>query len=87
VVIERDVHRKPDGSIDMDFYKNRAQRLRSEFMIELALSIREHAVAWVRRLRNSLSGTNLPAPTAITGGTFMRRSAVPPTAARRGHLP
>ena len=41
-----DVRRRADGSIDIAFYKERAQRLRREATIELCRSIREFSRGW-----------------------------------------
>jgi hypothetical protein len=45
-VPESEVRRNADGSIDMAFYKARAQRLRREATIELCRSIREFSRGW-----------------------------------------
>jgi hypothetical protein len=43
---ESEVHRRADGSIDIAFYKERAQRLRQEAAIELFRSIHEFSRGW-----------------------------------------
>jgi hypothetical protein len=45
-VPECEVRRNADGSIDMAFYKERAQRPRKEANLELCRSIREFSRAW-----------------------------------------
>jgi hypothetical protein len=45
-VPESEVRRNADGSIDMAFYKERAQRLRREATLELCRSIREFSRGW-----------------------------------------
>jgi hypothetical protein len=45
-VPESEVRRNADGSIDIAFYKERAQRLRREANLELCRSIREFSRAW-----------------------------------------
>jgi hypothetical protein len=45
-VPECEVRRNADGSIDIAFYKERAQRLRREANLELCRSIREFSRAW-----------------------------------------
>ena len=43
---ESEVRRTADGSIDIAFYKERAQRLRSETNREICRSIREFSRGW-----------------------------------------
>ena len=50
-----DVRRRADGSIDIAFYKERAQRLRRDATLRLCRSIRELMRAWFWRVRNSKS--------------------------------
>jgi hypothetical protein len=45
-VLEQELRRNADGSIDIAFYKARAQRLRREATIELCRSIREFSRGW-----------------------------------------
>ena len=45
-VPEHEVRRNADGSIDIAFYKERAQRLRREANLELCRSFREFSRAW-----------------------------------------
>ena len=45
-VPESEVRRNADGSIDIAFYKARAQRLRREAALELCQSIREFSRGW-----------------------------------------
>ena len=52
---ESEVHRRADGSIDIAFYKKRAQRLRREATLKLCRSIREFTRAWFRKVRKSTS--------------------------------
>ena len=46
-VPESEVRRRDDGLIDIEFYKERAQRLRWEATIELCRSIREFSRGWL----------------------------------------
>src|SRR5262249_50101470 len=50
-----DVRRSADGSIDIAFYKQRAQRLRREATLRLCHSIREVIRAWFWSVRKSKS--------------------------------
>ena len=50
-----DVRRGPDGSIDIAFYKERAQRLRQEATLRLCHSIRELTRAWSWSMRKPKS--------------------------------
>ena len=50
-----DVRLRPGGSIDIAFYKERAQRLRREATLRLCLSIRELTRAWFWSVRKSKS--------------------------------
>lgn len=59
---ESEVRRSADGSIDIAFYKERAQRLRREATLKLCRSIREVTRAWFRNVRKSTS----KAPPKIT---------------------
>ena len=52
---ESEVHRNVDGSIDIAFYKKRAQRLRREATLKLSRSIREFTRAWFWKVRKSTS--------------------------------
>jgi hypothetical protein len=54
--IEYEVRRNDDGSIDITFYKVRAQRLHQEAKIEFWRSIRELSRAWLWGLQRSISG-------------------------------
>ena len=49
-VPECEVRRNADGSIDIAFYKERAQRLRREATLKLYRSIREFTRAWFRNV-------------------------------------
>jgi hypothetical protein len=49
---EAEVRRNADGSIDIAFYKERAQRLRREAALRLGRSIREFTRAWFRSVRS-----------------------------------
>jgi hypothetical protein len=57
---ESEVRRRADGSIDLAFYKERAQRLRREATLKLCRSIREFTRAWFRNVRESTSPPRLP---------------------------
>jgi hypothetical protein len=48
-------HRNRDGSIDLDFYKARAARLREEAIAELMGAVSERAVDWIGRVQNSIN--------------------------------
>ena len=52
---ESEVRRRADGSIDIAFYKERAQSLRREATLKLCRSIREFTRAWFRNVRKSTS--------------------------------
>jgi hypothetical protein len=47
--------RNRDGSIDLDFYKARAARLRQEAIAELMGDVFERAVDWIGRVRHSIN--------------------------------
>ena len=47
--------RNRDGSIDLDFYKTRAARLRQEAIAELMGAVFERAVDWIGRVRHSIN--------------------------------
>jgi hypothetical protein len=50
-----DIRRRADGSIDIAFYKKRAQRLRRDAILRLCRSIRELTRAWFWGVRYSKS--------------------------------
>jgi hypothetical protein len=50
-----DVRRNKYGSIDVNFYRNRGQHLRRDAIIELARSIHQYGLAWLRSWRKSRS--------------------------------
>jgi hypothetical protein len=50
-----EVRRNAEGSIDIAFYKERAQRLRREATLRLCRSIREFTRAWFWNVRKSAS--------------------------------
>jgi hypothetical protein len=52
---ESEVRRRADGSIDIAFYKGRAQRLRREAILKLCRAIREVTRAWFRSVTKSRS--------------------------------
>jgi hypothetical protein len=52
---ESEVRRNADGSVDIAFYEERAQRLRREATLRLCRSIREFARAWFWNVRKSTS--------------------------------
>ncbi len=49
------VRRNADGSVDIAFYKERAQRLRREAALRLCRSIRKFTRDWFRNVRKSVS--------------------------------
>jgi hypothetical protein len=52
-VHESEVHRNADGSIDIDFYKERAQRLRRKATLILCRLIPEFIRAWLWNVRKA----------------------------------
>jgi len=48
-------YRNRDGSIDLDYYKARAARLRREAIAELTGAVFESAVDWIGRVRHSVN--------------------------------
>jgi hypothetical protein len=52
-VPKSEVRRNADGSIDIAFYKERAQRLRREATLKLCRSIREFTRAWFWNVRKA----------------------------------
>jgi hypothetical protein len=71
------VRRDERGAIDMVFYKTRGQRLRQEAMAELARSIRDYGLTWLRGWRKSASRCPWDHGTPGLGNTIPTLALIP----------